>query len=335
MGGVLGYSIENTNALKGLLALGVILSHLSSVVENQVPGFSVSSFGYICVGCFFSLSGYALVVSQEKNENYFIGFLKNRFTKILIPYILMLIIYVFVNVVIGNESVRGFFDSFVYGYPVSNSWYVFGCLYCYFSFYLAFNSKKRNKIIKVILVLLLIIIYIVITSFIFKWGDWWYKTVICFPIGIIWGLNKQKINVLFQKIGNKYWLIVLLFSMVFTGAYFLPAINNRLFHIDIISITDLTDVLMGVTFSLLMIIFLYKINFINAITSYFGKISYEVYLYHGLIIKALMMFWSSYDSKFAVHQELLSVMVFVITIVVATIFNRVDTLIIRKITKRG
>lgn len=123
--------------------------------------------------------------------------------------------------------------------------------------------------------------------------------------------------------------------MVFDGAYLLPAINNRLLHINVISITDLTDVLMGVTFSLLMIVFLYKINFINVITSYIGKISYEVYLYHGLIIKALMMFWSSYDSEFAVHQELLSVMVFVITIVVATIFNRVDTLIIRKITKRG
>ena len=74
--------IENTNALKGLLALGVILSHLSSVVENQVPGFSVSSFGYICVGCFFSLSGYALVVSQEKNENYFIGFLVLKFAAV-------------------------------------------------------------------------------------------------------------------------------------------------------------------------------------------------------------------------------------------------------------
>lgn len=41
------------------------------------------------------------------------------------------------------------------------------------------------------------------------------------------------------------------------------------------------------------------------------------------------------DSEFAVHQELLSVMVFVITIVVATIFNRADTFIIKKITKRG
>jgi membrane-bound acyltransferase YfiQ involved in biofilm formation len=71
------------------------------------------------------------------------------------------------------------------------------------------------------------------------------------------------------------------------GAYFFPAINNRMLHLKNINIWLINDITMGISFVIFAAIFLYKFKVRNKITSFLGSISYEIYLYHGLVMDAL------------------------------------------------
>lgn len=66
-----GYNIKNTNAIKGILALSIILCHVTVHVDYGLPYINFSIMGSIGVGCFFFFSGYALVMSFSKKETVF------------------------------------------------------------------------------------------------------------------------------------------------------------------------------------------------------------------------------------------------------------------------
>lgn len=113
----------------------------------------------------------------------------------------MLVCYIIVICVIGNRTLMDVMLSFTGGYPVSNSWYVFACLYCYFLFWLAFyKNQKMEKFANSLMVIIVgIILYTLMTAILFRWSDWWYKTIICFPLGLVWGYYSEKIQIFLQK----------------------------------------------------------------------------------------------------------------------------------------
>ena len=258
-----GYNIKNTNAIKGILAVSIILSHITGRVNYTLPYINFSVMGSIGVGCFFFLSGYALVVSLRKRENYMEGFVSKRFTKILIPYLLMLICYIIVICVIGKTAFTDVVISFVKGYPISNSWYVLASMYCYFLFWVAFAKDKEMKRFSrgMAIILIELVLYTIVVVGVFHWADWWYKTIICFPLGLYWGYSKEKIEKFLQ---NNYIKTLCVACIFFSIAYLFPGILRRIFNIcggDYIWLIN--DFLMGVSGTLLIGILLYKISLSN------------------------------------------------------------------------
>lgn len=326
-----GFSKENTNAVKGLLALSIVLCHITSRVQYEIPIFSFSAMGYIGVGCFFFFSGYALVVSA-KEKQYFERFLPRRFLKILLPYIVMLAIYILVVDIISGGSFRSFLYSFIGGYPVSNSWYVFGCLYCYFLFWMTFRKQSENQKGALILSALGIVFYIAITAVLLQWGDWWYKTIVCFELGLAWGVYQEKIKDIFK---NHYVATLSISIFVALVSYISPAINNRFLNLSVIDFYFVSDVAMAISFTLLLAVLMYKFHFNNPITSFLGTISYEIYLYHGLIMDALKFLGGGYPMENHFQQEVYCMLVFAITICVATALHRVDMSLLRLFLNKG
>lgn len=272
------------------------------------------------------------MVSFQSNQ-YIQGFLKKRFTKIGIPYLLMLAMYILVVIILGRGSMALFIQSFINGYPVSNSWYVFGCAYCYFFFWLTFGRIKiKHKNTAAFIIALDVLVYILATACILKFGDWWYKSICCFPIGILWGMYEKNIGAFIKK----YYAVCLFGSFIFVfGAYFLPAVNNRIFHVEYVHIWLVNDILMGVSFTLLIAVLLYKLYFKNSVTMFFGTVSYEIYLYHGLIMDAIKSVGKWLPVETHLQQELYACMVILITITVVTIFHKINVHIVNSILYRG
>lgn len=324
-----GYKPQNTNAVKGLLAIGILLSHFPKYEIRQLPFTAVSTIGSIGVGVFFFFSGYLLSISAKKKESFFVGFIPKKIIRIGVPFILLFAFSLIFKVF--RREVLDFFSSFIYGHPYSNTWYVFAIIFFYICFYFCFRKcdfeNKKGIANSLICLFLLIVLYTVLTAFVFKWGSWWYKTPLCFYIGIVFGLFKKDIEAFFKK----YYFLSLLFSIFFCFvSYFLPAINNRfsLIPTDTNLIWILNESLMGISFTTLLMLIIYKLHFINPITVLLGKYSYEIYLWHGLIME-IMFVCIGENFNTLLSQEFFSISVLTITIIVAVLFNKLSSYIIK------
>ena len=80
---------------------------------------------------------------------------------------------------------------------------------------------------------------------------------------------------------------------------------------------------------------MYKIHFNNPITGFLGTISYEIYLYHGLVMDALKLVGGGMPMATHFQQEVYCLLVLAITICVATMLHRIDVSLLRKFLNRG
>lgn len=104
------FSVEATLELRGVLALGIVMHHISLRVVQAAPtiwGISQFEFwGAPIVAVFFFLSGYGLMKSlQVKGTAYLNGFLRKRLTKVALPLFLCSLVYSVVNICILGGAI--------------------------------------------------------------------------------------------------------------------------------------------------------------------------------------------------------------------------------------
>ena len=127
----------NSNKIKGLLALLIIIHHLSIYIKDTILLKVFTIVGAIAVSAFFFYSGYGLMTSYLKKENYLKDFWNKRIMKIVIPYIIAIIFTILAYLLTRQLSLRKIFNSLVEGEPVVRfSWYVLAIIILYVVFYL-------------------------------------------------------------------------------------------------------------------------------------------------------------------------------------------------------
>jgi peptidoglycan/LPS O-acetylase OafA/YrhL len=293
-----GYSIEKTNAIKGILALCILLSHLTGRVDYEIPILGFSAMGAMGVGAFFFFSGYGLNISLIKNAQYGKKFLIKRLIKVLVPLFTMTCLYTIVSEGFGNGNFTYVLYRLKVGDPVSNSWYVYAIVFCYLLYALGCKlfSRKTNQYFYIFLFCGIgIAFYIGVVAFLLKWPDWWYKTIECFLIGLLLGWHKKRISSVIQ---NKYFIILGLALISLAISYFFPAICHRIFHTQLNNIWLWNDILMGISFTITLGILIHRVQFDNVVTRFLGNISYEVYLLHGLIMDVLLQIGGAMLDKY-------------------------------------
>lgn len=89
------FGIEESTSLKGILILGVVLSHLQIFCFKPQDYPIINGFAVLAqVGIFFFISGYGLTSSfQKKGQLYLHGFLSHRLFKIIIPLLIATCLY--------------------------------------------------------------------------------------------------------------------------------------------------------------------------------------------------------------------------------------------------
>ena len=310
----IGLSKKNTDAVKGILAVAVLLSHLAGHTSYHLLFFSFTVFGPIGVGCFFFLSGYGLI-KASRGKNYFEGYVGRHMLKLFMPFCTMLILWLIVFQVLLNEPLSSLLYSFATGNPVSNSWYIFASLYCYLLFWVTQNQPFwRIQCI----VLVGLVIWAFLFAFVLAWPDWWYKTIICFYVGIVWGKSCQKIS---GFIRHNYILLVILSIIAVFAAYTLPAWAGKMFSGKLLWLmNDMAMALSGVIF---MVFILERVCVRNTLTVFWGKISFYIYLLHGLVMRLadiIIPGWGSAETSM-LKQELISVSVISVTIILSLIMT--------------
>ena len=318
-------SVESTSGLRGFLALGIIFHHLSPLVKTGEEFSNFSYMGTYIVSIFFFLSAYGLYVQNESKENYLDNFLVKRLSKILVPFFSISLIYMFYRFVNGQLMDLNFFiNLFKKGSTIIyNGWFVDIIILMYVFFYISFKFFQ-NKLLSIVLNTIFIICYICLAIKL-GYSFWWYNSVLPFIIGLIWAKNQNKID----RFLDRYYFIAIILVTVLLFFSHKYNILLKYVHLEDSYSYALAANLDNIIFTIYFIIlFLKKINFSNVYLTLIGRISFELYMIHGLVISILeKIFVSS-----RVNDVLFTFFVLMISLILAWIINKLVNRFTQKVS---
>ena len=318
-------SVESTSGLRGFLALGIIFHHLSPLVKSGEEFSNFSYMGTYIVSIFFFLSAYGLYVQNESRENYLDNFLVKRLSKIIVPFFIISLIYIFYRFVNGQLIDLNFFiNLFKQGSTIIyNGWFVDIIILMYIFFYISFKLFQ-NKFLSIVLNTIFITCYICLAIKL-GYNFWWYNSALAFAIGLIWAKNQNKID----RVLEKYYFIVIILVTVLLFVSHKYDILLKYLHLEDSYSYALAANLDNIIFTIyFIIVFLKKINFSNVYLNLIGRISFELYMIHGLVISMLgKIFVSS-----RVNDVLFTLFVLIVSLIFAWIINKIINVIIQKVS---
>lgn len=284
-------SLDKTSRLRGIMAMGIVLHHMSEVTVGGTLFPLLQHMGYLLVSLFFFFSGYGLMISyRRKGAIYLRQFWKDKILYIFLVYLWISVVYAVVKSFMGSEiTLQSFAVSFINGSPVANnSWYMIVQILLYFVFWGTFSLKRVSNKIKIFIVFTLEVIMAVVFHQL-SYSVIWYMSNFAFAIGIWWAEERERIDVF---VGKRWFLTeVMMFSgfVLFSG---LPLLGEK-FGVMSEAVRLVSRIISSTCFVLFVIILMKKFTFKEGIWDFFGKISLEIYLVHGLVILLLRKVTSS------------------------------------------
>ena len=305
--------VKSTTGLKGFLALGIVFHHLSQWVTT---GEEFSNFGYMgtyIVSVFFFLSGYGLYVQNDRKEDYLDNFLSKRLSKILTPFITISSIYLIYRNLNGQELTIPFFvNLFKKGSTVIyNGWFVDIIILMYIFFYISFKMFS-NRTISILINTILIVVYIILAIRL-EYGFWWYNSSLPFVLGLLWAKNKEYID---RVLRNYYFVILVLITGLLFLSHQYDVVYKKLHLVDAYSYAFLANI-DNVIFTLFFILIVRKIDFSNNYLLFLGKVSFELYMIHGLVISI----FGKYFATSRLNDVIFTTSVLIVSIFLAWLIN--------------
>lgn len=286
--------------VRGICALCIIFHHVAQRTTSDNLAFHYFSYvGFMFVGVFFTISGYALSSQYAaKGEKYLDGFLRKRLTTLLCPYIVMSVI--FMCLYAGNDIMSGqavltdllqrLYQMFRSGANiVSFSWYVETAVVLYILFYVSCKIAQNNKIKYYAVVIIGIGIYAAVCR-ILEYGDYWYNSALAFVFGTFYFEFMRS----YKPLQNRPLVGAVLLTLCCGVTLLIKALSRGLVSL---SATELAASFMP----LAIFMYLQRIQIKSKLLDYIGSRSYEIYLAQGIPMLILAKVRESVDVPNAVY----------------------------------
>lgn len=270
-------SIEHTNAIKGIFVVFVILAHFQQYVQVTLdvldyPFVFVREYlGQLIVTPFMFVSGYGILRAYEdKGYDYIRRFPKHRVLKTVLHFDIGVLLFLIANLILQHYYSPTEYITALTGWnSVGNSnWYIFAIICLYIITWASGQltqviKKDHNKVWLAIITTIGVFIYIAIISR-FK-EKVFYNTVICYPIGMWFGICEESI----KKVGRKLsaWVIgIIVLCIVLIVAY----LKSPIYSVK------------SIVFPLLIFTFTMRFCVSSRILSWLGKYTFSIYLLQRL-----------------------------------------------------
>lgn len=179
----------------------------------------------------------------------------------------------------GNDYINEVMNEFIIGIPpLPNSWFVYVISFLYLSFYFSFSFEKKAL---GYLILVTFMILIIGLPYYWDWGVEWYSNTIPFLFGVIFGERDKNISNIINM-NRKIILAVLLILCIVYILLCIKKINCPIHYSWVVPL-----ILYG-------IICYFPNNLRNCFLEKIGKISYELYLVHGVFVLIFLRFVNNY-----------------------------------------
>lgn len=332
-----GLSISRTQELKGFAIFAVVFSHIGYfLVKEHAFLFPLSIMAGVGVNLFLFLSGFGLTISSLKKEESVLQFYKRRLLKLLVPFWVVLILFLLLDFFILHITyskefiVQSFLGIFPHADIFSNLnspfWYMTLIIF-YYLLYPIFFSKRHTWIT---VIMLYLSTYLIIKSnpLFVKDVIGLYKVhLVAFPLGVYVASCTSKkiykdmyisIRNIFDNLSVQIKKILYYSSLVFL----LGLICYFSIHSGIgenIKIEQTTSI---ITMISLILLFCIKKNEYKLLTL-FGVYSYEIYLIHWPIMYRYNIFYGHIYSWLAtiLYLALFLLLAYILKIYVEKIYR--------------
>lgn len=241
-----------TDSIKGIFAIIIIYSHGRGYLppfETLTSPFdimfykAIQAIGQLMVVMFLFYSGYGIMESYRKKQGYLNGFAKHRILKTLVIFDVAVILYIVLGLLIGKTfSIPEYILSFIGWESIDNSnWFVFDIIALYLLTYLSLVARSRWNLstwkFHIIAFALCgaFIVFIAAT----KKANYWYDTVLAFPLGLLYSEYKEKTERFFRQY---YWpslgVLIVAFSLMYGSRGYLTMImTSVVFAVILVLVT--------------------------------------------------------------------------------------------------
>ena len=121
----------------------------------------------------------------------------------------------------------------------NSNWFMFDTFVLYLLFVLTFTVLKKSEWLRLVVFSILCIILVGLLIH-FKDGDWWFNTLLCFPLGMWYAKFKKGIDSFVCKSMRNYILTLTMLILAFVGFFVLNRWNT-IFYIAYSMIFALLD----------------------------------------------------------------------------------------------
>lgn len=218
-------SQDATLPWKGFFILWVFLSHFGQyapleVVCGKQTKIVCGILGQLMVAPFLFFSGFGVMESiRKKGARYLDSFPSRRILKTLLHFDIAVAVFVAVAWAMG---IRHTFPCVALAFTgwtsIGNSnWYVFAILCCYLIAFAAFRPglagrpERRFLLQRIPLAAVLTGCYIA-AMVLCRRPDYWWNTVLCFPLGLAASAGKERASGLFGKSTPSFWASLVLLT---------------------------------------------------------------------------------------------------------------------------
>ena len=305
----------STKEFQGFLAVFIMLHQ--TVVILKYAGLNIGGlmffyyYGILAVAFFFFCSGFGLIKRWMTDNNYIKGFMRRRIFTVLVPFFICNYIYL-TDALLSNIRIGAHFGfgavicSFFGIFLVNNQmWFAVEIMLLYIAFRIVF-AKVRKPLTGILIMTGVVIVMMVIgilsghsdsqiMSYWFK-GEWWYNTILMFPLGMFYAYKEDNIN----KAIKKAFIPVLIASSILFVV--MDLIHRNLMDKSIYwteyegAPHPYLDKLLGlsqetvfeIVFLVLIVTVFSALRFSNPVLKFLGKISLEIIMLNYLMIGSLL-----------------------------------------------
>lgn len=307
-------SKETCNMMRGIAALVIILHHTVNYISlGPILDFFLKNIGASMTTIFFFYSGYGLMLSRNKKEDYMKQFLKKRIPSIVIPYLIVNIVYIVGSALLGMPvAVLERCKELAQGRTiVPFSWYVIVILILYLCFYLSFRWLQPKQ--GLCLCILLNIGYIV-TAYLIGFDEYWYNTAFAFSFGLLYAYAFDRVDPLVRK-------HPILGAVISVGIFFVLFVMGRILNGS--SLVVLIKSLRSAAFCMFALYASMLLVKQFRLLHWLGDRSFELYLYQGVAFMVLNFLGMQQHAIVYAIGEL------VFTGILAFVFQKVNTWLLK------
>lgn len=300
---------DETAAIKGFFIAIVFLSHLRGYIP--VEGTQLNTFynqvfltiGQLMVTLFLFYSGYGCYESYKIKDSYYKTFPKNRILKTILHLDIALLIYVAMNLIVGIQyPAKNYLCCWIGWESIGNSnWYIFTVIALYVASWIGFVLCTRKKQLCPFLVFVLSIAIVFALK---KAGkeSWWYDTAICFPLGMIYSLIKNKS----EKYLNHFYIYYP--TLAISVIIFILLYNTK---------GLLAFLACSCSFCFIVVLITMKVKISNPVLIWMGNHLFEIYIFQRIPMTLLR-----YSSILVEHKCLFTALAIVLTMIIALVFRK-------------